>query len=656
MIARRLHDTAWFAGLVVLSVVAIRPAAASVGDHFQPVSAEELAMKSQPQAPGAPAIILFRQVDRDDQGNHEFNYVRIKVLTEEGRRYADVEIPYSKEAEEIKDLEARTIRPDGLVARYDGKIFEKTIVKVKGWKYLAKTFTLPEVQVGSVIEYYYTCKFKGGFPNSHWILSDELFTKRAAFSLRPHSGPGYTLGLTWSNLPTGTERPVMDKSGVYRLAIDNIPAFPVEDYMPPTRELKSRVDFVYKESPSGIDDYWHTIGKEVNEWLEKFTDKHKAMQEAVSQIVSPTDPAEVKLQKIYLRVQQMHNRSYEEEKTRQEEKRDGGKYNRNVEDIWKSGYGTGFDLPWLYLALARAAGFEAYGVLASSRRDYFFSPTVEDAHRLNSSLVLVKLNGKEIYCDPGDKFAPFGTLPWPETAVFGLRLDKNGGSWIKTPVPASSESRVWRKADLKLSDTGDLQGKMTLTFTGLTAIHERTEERNQDEAERKKHLEEYVREVIPSAAEVELTNRPDWDNPAVPLAAEFNLKVSGWASAGGRRILIPVGLFAGPEKHLFEHASRVHPIYMEFPFQKVDDITIELPSGWQVSSLPSGQNNTGRVVSCVMKADNQNGKVHLTRTLDVSFLLMETKYYGALRNFFQQVRSGDEQQVVLQPGLQTANK
>ena len=67
----------------------------SAGDKFQPVSPDELRMTSEPQAPGAPAIILFRQVDRDDSNPtspHEDSYFRIKILTEEGRKHADIEI------------------------------------------------------------------------------------------------------------------------------------------------------------------------------------------------------------------------------------------------------------------------------------------------------------------------------------------------------------------------------------------------------------------------------------------------------------------------------------------------------------------------------------------------------------------------------------
>ena len=35
---------------------------------FQPVSPDELKMVSEAKAPGAAAIILYRQVDRDDRG------------------------------------------------------------------------------------------------------------------------------------------------------------------------------------------------------------------------------------------------------------------------------------------------------------------------------------------------------------------------------------------------------------------------------------------------------------------------------------------------------------------------------------------------------------------------------------------------------------
>src|SRR5215831_11113017 len=172
-----------------LVIVLLNPTAVRAGIGFQPISPEELKMTSEPQAPGAPAIILYHQVDRDDNDStsHQYNYFRIKILTEEGRKHADIEIPFFKESGNVVGIRARTIRPDGSVVSFDGKVFEKSIVKAKGVKYLAKTFTLPEVQVGSIIEYYYTLDLSEHYIyDSHWILSDELFTKQAKFTLKPY--------------------------------------------------------------------------------------------------------------------------------------------------------------------------------------------------------------------------------------------------------------------------------------------------------------------------------------------------------------------------------------------------------------------------------------------------------------------------------------
>jgi hypothetical protein len=630
--------------------------------NFQPVSPDELKMTSEPKAPGAPAIILFRQVDRDDRGltAHEDVYFRIKIFTEEGRKYADIEIPFWKEQGSVVNIHARTIKPDGTIVNFGGKVFDQSIVKARGVKYMAKTFTLSEVQPGAILEYYYTTDFtEYSLFESHWILNHELFTKSAKFSLKPYTSDyaQYHVRWSWHRLPAGTAQPAEAPDHVINLAVNDLPAFHTEDYMPPENELKSRVDFIYSQDAfeSDSDKFWKKLGKKRNDQLESFIGKHKAMEQAVGEIVATGDFPEAKLQKIYARVQQLRNTSYEATKTEQEQKRNKEKEPGNVEAVWKKQYADGFELTWLFLALARAAGFEANGMWVPDRQNYFFSPTTMEGRRLDENIVVVRLNGKDVFCDPGAAFTPFCMLPWSETGVSGLKLDKDGGSWLQTSLPASTESAIQRKGNLKLSDTGDLEGKLTVTFTGLEASHRRVEERLADAAERKKFLEDEVKESIPVACEVELTNQPDWKSSTPPLVAEYSLKVPGWVSAAGRRILFPVGLFGAPEKHLFDHADRVHPIYFEFPFERADEINIELPLGWQITTVPAPQKIGGQTIAYATKADNDKGTLHLNRTLNVDMLLLEQKYYAALRNFFQVVRTDDEQQVILQPGGTSAS-
>jgi uncharacterized protein DUF3857 len=630
--------------------------------NFQPVSPAELKMVSEPKAPGVPAIILFREVDRDDRGNtaHEDVYFRVKIFTEEGRKQADIEIPFLKENGSIINIHARTIEPDGTIVNFSGKPFDKSIVKARGVKYMAKTFTLPDVQVGSILEYYYTIDLSEKFIiDSHWILSNELFTKNAKFSLKPYTSSYTRLNVRWSwnLLPPGTTPPAEAPDHVINLEVRDIPSFQTEDYMPPENELKSRVDFIYSEDAfeNDPDKYWRKLGKKRNEQLESFIGKRKAMEQALAEIVSPSDSPEVKLQKIYARVQQIRNTSYEVEKTEQEQKRNKEKDPGNVETIWKKQYGNGQELTWLFLALARAAGFEASGMWLADRSNYFFAPQIMDGRRLDANVVVVKLSGKDVFFDPGAAFTPFGMLPWIETAVSGLKLDKDGGTWLMTSLPSSADSSIKRKAELRLSETGDLEGKLAVTYTGLEAARRRVQQRLADEADRKKFLEDEVREAIPIPCEVELTNQPDWKSSSPSLVAEYNLKVTGWVSGAGRRALLAVGLFGALEKHLFDHSERVHPIYFSFPFQRADDVTIELPLGWQIATLPAPQKLGGQALGYAVKAENDKGTLRLNRSLSIDILLLDQKYYASFRNFFQIVRTGDEQQVILQPGGTTAS-
>jgi hypothetical protein len=664
VLLRRLLATVSLAfALLTLIYVEAPSAWAFQRPGFQPISPDELKMTSEPLAPGAPAIILYRQIDRDDNGrtSHEDNYFRIKILTEEGRKYADIEIPFFKESSNIVNIRARTISPDGGVTNFDGKVFEKNIVKAKGLKYLAKTFTLPAVQAGSILEYFYTIDLSEHYIyDSNWILSNELFTRDITCSLKPYKSDYVVINLrwTWQGLPEGSHTPQQDGRGIVRLDAKNIPAFQTEDYMPPVDEVRSRVDFIYSEESFESDPavFWRKRGKKLNDSLESFVGKRKAMEQAVSQIVSPSDSPEVKAQKIYTRVQQIRNTSYEVSRTEQEEKRSNEKSISNVEDVWKQGYGNGVQLTWLYLGLVRAAGIEAYGVWTSDRRNYFFNPSQMNPTKLDANVVLIKINGKDIYCDPGARFTPFGLLPWHETGVQGLRLDKDGGSWLTTVLPQAEESRIERKADLKLTDDGDVEGKLKVTYTGLEALKRRVEERHADEAERKTFLEDTIKEDVPAAAEVELTSKPDWDSSDRTLTADFHVRIPGWVSSAGRRGLVPVGMFSAPERHIFDHANRVHPIYIEFPFERLDDVKIELPQGWQVSTVPKEQKEGGNVVGYTLKVDGDKQTLHMQRTLRVNLLLMDQKYYASLRSFFQVVRTGDEQQVVLQPDTASARQ
>ena len=215
--------------------------------------------------------------------------------------------------------------------------------------------------------------------------------------------------------------------------------------------------------------------------------------------------------------------------------------------------------------------------------------------------------------------APFGTLPWSETDVSGLRLTKDGGDWVTTPVSDPKDSRTERKALLKLTSSGTLEGKVTVTYTGQEALWRRLEEHNEDDADRKQYLEDQLKADIPSGSDVELVNRPDWDSASQILVAQYNLRVQGWAAGAGQRALMPVGLFGAQERRGFEHATRIHPMYFDFPRQSADHISIELPANWTVSSTPKPRTDDLNSFVYSTWTEEQAGSLRPNRALSVNW-------------------------------------
>jgi len=512
--------------------------------------------------------------------------------------------------------------------------------------------------VGSIVEYHFNYDFEDHYIfDSHWVVSDQLFTRSAKFSLKPF--PEWAVRWSWpAGLPPGTVPPKQEPDNVVRMTAHDIPAFEIEDYMPPENELKFRVLFIYSQEGFEQDPakFWRKYGKKRYDALESFLSKRKELESFVSSVVSPNDSQDVKLRKIYARVQQFRNLSYEPRKSAEEEKRDKQKKIENAADVLKYGYGSGYDLTWLFVGLARAAGFEASGGFVATRNDYFFQQNRMNSDELNSNVAIVKVDGKDLFFDPGSAFIPYGLLPWMETGVNGLKLNKDGGVWVDTPLPLSVDSQIVRKADFKISDDGSLEGKVAVTYTGLEAATRRQSWRNQDAEARKKYLEDVLKDYVPASIDVELKNQPDWESSEKPLVAEYEVKIPGWVSSAGRRALMPAGIFCSTEKRMFEHANRVNAIYFQYPHRKTDDVTVELPAGLKIGSLPKPADQDAKAAEYILTVEEKSGAIHVTRVLRNDLVLLQKELYPTLRNFFLVVKSSDEKQIVLEPGAAAANK
>jgi hypothetical protein len=628
--------------------------AASAGaqkEDWLPIAPQDLRIKEAPGIPGAAAIQLYYAEYIDDQEQTEFYYSRIKVLNEKGARYADVQI-LAPPGVSISGLKARTIHPDGKILEFTGRPFQKVVARERGYKVLAEAFTLPEVAPGSIIEYKYKLNLPGVVLDHSWTIQHELYTVKENFRMRPFSGllegfeKGHRVAALSSHMPSRL-RP-RQKDGGYELEAENVPPFQREGLMPPEEDYKPQIRFFYGGVEiENAEKFWKEAGRQWNEENERFIGRHREIAGEASRVLGGETVPARQLRLLYARAQEIRNLSYERERTGQEEKKENLKPNQSVLEVLAHGYGDRDDIGRFFVALARAAGFDAWVLRVSNRSERFFDRSLLSRRQLDAQIVLVSEGGRNDFLDPGTLFCPFGFVRWMHTSTLALKLEKSGGSFIKVPAASYDKAVVRRSAEMTLDSDGALKGTLTVRFEGGEALERRLDALSTDEAGRREALEDEARNWLPAGAGVTLGSADGWQESEGPLVAIFAVELPAYAVLAGKRLLVPAYLFQSRQWEAFQHQERRYPVYFPYAFGESDTVAIEAPAGYRVESLPPRQSGSLSYARYFNETQLNGRQLATERTLQVNGIFFAVESYREVKDFFRAVRAGDEQQAVV---------
>ena len=640
---------------------------------WPPVPQAELSLKDNAFDPGSPAMILEYEVQTDNTKSTETVYKRIKIFREEGKKFADIEIRYFEKFTKVEEIRARVTSPSGKAEDFNGAVYDKEVIKVKKFLYNAKTFTLPNIEVGSVMEYSYRLHWHSDFPDviknpgrylitealaypaAEWEIQQEIPVRHGRFMLHPIKGADPRIykhdvpkDTTTNTLPDGTKV----------VEVNYIPAFQKEEYAPPEENLKIRVDLFYTPGWFGDDTryYWRSLARREAEYYDKFIGKPKDVRNEMDRLFSAGDSDDTKLHKIYGRVQQIRALSYEPEKTKKERKQENLKENKNAAEVLNHGYAFTNEINLAFIALARAAGFKAYPVRLAARNRAFFVPERLDPYQLNSLVAEVLVGDTQLlgitnsrFFDPATAYCPYNLLPWEETDTSGIRVDALNGAIATTPFEDTKDAVVRRDAEFQLDADGNLSGKLSITYEGQEALQRRLRAIDQDEVERRKALEEQMQSLLPRGGSAKLLSAQGWTDSEKPLKAEFEIQVPSYANKAGQRFLMPVGIFHLNGQQGLSSARRTHPVYLDFPWESHEQVKLALPPGFQVESLPPVAMIDRGPTTFESSATQQGNVLRLNRTMKMAAYYVPVEKYPSLKYFYEQIRSSDEQQAVLKP-------
>ena len=555
--------------------------------QFQEPTKEELQMTVDAKAPGANAVYLNLADDQDGPAGTSTFYERVKILTEKGKERATLR--FSHDPSTKFEVEGRTIHKDGTVIPLTDKPSDLVEFKTKDEQLNSLVFTLPSVEVGSVLEYRVKFKYDGTPPFPNWYIQQDMFVHHAHYSFKP--GMFGSVGVTYVARLEGDAK-VANHKGIYTLDLDDVVPLPDEDWMPPLNTFKWRVSF-FGTTFKTTQEYWVAAGNVWANFVRDFTNPTGTLKKAVEEMVAPSDSETVKAQKIYTAVMKLENTDFTREKTKVERKKEKIKDIHNAQDVWRDQSGNGDEIALLYVALCRAAGLNVVPMSVVDRSRALFDEGLLNSAQMDDFIAVGQLDGKEVFLDPGQKMCPFGTLHWKHTVARGFRQTDRTAAIVNTPSLSFKASSITRVADLTMDPSGAVKGTVRFVLQGQEALYWRQIALENDEDEVKKRFNEWMSGYLPEGVQGE------FDHFLALTDYESNLmatvKVSGnLGTVTGKHLFLPGLFFEAKSKHPFvAQDKRTIPVDVHYARSEQDDVTYRPAPVTRRMWMPSRERSSG---------------------------------------------------------------
>ena len=586
----KIHPPFFLPTLLILCLfAAFAVPALAFGDEWKPIDPAQLALKAPTVEKEADAEGLFWEVKVDDNENGNLiftHYLRVKVFTERGREsQSKIDLLYGNlYGSEIKisDIAARTIKTDGSIVELKKEdIFDRTVVKTSGLKYKSKSFAMPAVEPGCVIEYRWReTRVRTDAQNVRLNFQRDIPVQRVQYLVKPYAYEDYTFNslMMHGNATKWTK----DKSGFYSTSMTNVPALHDESRMPPEDEVKMWMLVFYKRSTddrSNPDKYWSELGKYFYDQTKSLIKPNDDVKKMAASLVADAKNDDEKLERLFDFCRTKIKNVSLDSSGLSSDDRAKLKDNKNPGDTLKRGMGYSADIDQLFAALANASGYDARIVLAPDRGDIFFDKNTPASYFVKPMNIAVKVGDNWKFFNPGYPHLPFGMLRWQEEGQQSLITDPKAPVWVETPMSGTDKSLAKRSAKLKLTDDGALEGDVRIEYTGQFAIERKMEIDEESETQREDDIKEEIKGQMSSAeiSNIKVENVMEYNKP---LVYTFHIRVPDYAQRTGKRLFLQPAFFQHGKGPLFATNDRKYPIYFHYPWSEEDTVNIELPKGY----------------------------------------------------------------------------
>jgi hypothetical protein len=644
------------------------------------VTIQELEEKICASDTSAVAAILFSIGDvkfeyQDDKG---FYYVlkvksKIKIYKKEGYEKANKTINYYSGAGSKEKVVINEAVTYNLV---NGKI-EKTKMKSDGefdvkvnefWS--SKKITLPNVREGSIIEYEYELisdhlgaikpwyfqsdipvvftEFNLNLPEYYvykpairGFLSPNVETnskrRTIIYSYKENRVPGLNTG------PPKTVRTDVEfRETKYTYTLNNLISLKSESYVNNINNYIASIEheLISKQFPNEpFKNYatdWETVVNNIyqNDDFGNELNKTGYFEKDLDAMLSGAKSQEEKLMVIFsfVKSKMNWNESY------------GYNCRNGVKKAYQDKTGNVAEINLMLTSMLRYAGFEANPILISTRSNGI--SLFPSRNAFDYIIAGVELSNQVVLLDATNKYSLPNVLPIRDLNWFGRLIRKDGTSLQISLMPKFNSKEIINLM-AEINHQGEITGKVRGQFFDYNAYGYRdnyngiTKESMIEKIEKRhKGLE---------INEFDVQNNTDLSKPIIE---NYSFTSSNSVEIIGDKMYFSPLLHFTMTENPFKQDTRLYPIDFVYPNQEKYSVSLKIPEGYVVETLPVSKaiglpDDAGNFKFSISNNGNQ---IQLMFIFDINTAVVNSDMYEEVKVFFKEMIAKQNEKIVLKKG------
>ena len=644
------------------------------------VSVAELEQKIHPKDSSAAAAILYKKGTATIEYNQQDGFVlitkvdvRIKIYKKEGYDWANQSVTYYIGSNESREkIDFSDVNTFNLV---NGKI-EKTKLKSDGVfneevnKYRSrKKITMPNVKEGSVLEYSYTVRtpnigmmrewaFQTSIPVNYseyvtYIPEYYTFNVRQKGYIFPkitaeknnksviiNSKERYSVGGFGGATRTQFSQDKIDYMETETTYIaEDLPAMKeesfvnnIDNYTASLEQELSMVKFPNSQLKTFSTD-WNSVAKTIYEYDDFGPELNKTgyFEDNLKVLLAGVTIPEEKIVIILNHVKSnVHWDKYY-----------GYSCDKGVRKAYQEKSGNIAEINLMLTAMLRYAGLTANPVLVSTRSNGIALFPNRTAY--NYVIAAVETEKGNILLDASDKFSVPNILPLRALNWYGRLIRKDGTSEEidLTPKKASNDIVFM---NYSIDAEGKITGQTRRQCTDYNAMITRENIFNIKQDEYLEKLENQNNKI-----EISDYSKTNEKEILMPIIETYSFIGNNLCEVIGGKIYVSPMLFFANEKNPFNQETREYPVDFGFPFIDKYNITVKIPDGFAVESLPQPaaltmEDNLGSFKFNI--AVNEN-TLQMVISHQINEAIVSTEQYEMLKDYYKAMVAKESEKIVL---------